>query len=63
MTLQALGAQGEVQWLLDGRLQGSSEGTQPMTITLNHAGARRITALARNGAFAAIDVRVIDSRP
>jgi penicillin-binding protein 1C len=52
VTLQALGATGEVQWLLDGRLQGSSAGSASMQLALPQAGDHQITALTRDGAFA-----------
>ena len=58
VTLQALGATGEVQWLLDGRLQGSSEGGASMHVNLLQAGDHRITALAQDGAFAQLLVHV-----
>ena len=58
VTLQALGANGEVQWLLDGRLQGNSQGAMTMRIALPQSGGHTITALAQNGAFARITVTV-----
>lgn len=58
VTLQALGATGEVQWLLDGRLQGSSVGTAKMQLNLLQQGDHRITALTRDGAFAQLVVVV-----
>lgn len=58
VTLRALGANGEVQWLLDGRLQGSSVGNATMQIALPQAGDHRITALTRDGAFAQLTVYV-----
>ena len=61
VSLRALGARGDVQWLLDGRLQGSSEGADPVTLTLTQSGDCRITALARDGAFATLSVRVAGS--
>lgn len=61
VTLQALGATGEVQWLLDGRLQGSSLGHATMQIALPQAGDHQITALTRNGAFAQLAVHVDNS--
>ncbi|MGB3268705.1 MAG: penicillin-binding protein 1C, partial [Rhodanobacter sp.] len=60
VTLRALGAQTTVQWLLDGRLQGSSESDAAIAITLPRAGDYRITALARDGAFATLRVAVLD---
>jgi penicillin-binding protein 1C len=58
VTLQALGATGEVQWLLDGRLQGSSVGSANMELALPQAGDHQITALTRDGAFAQLVVLV-----
>ncbi|KZC17796.1 hypothetical protein RHOFW510R12_02745 [Rhodanobacter sp. FW510-R12] len=60
VTLKALGVQGEVQWLLDGRLQGSSDGAAARSLTLPQPGPHTITALARSGAFSALQVRVAD---
>lgn len=59
VTLQALGASGDVQWLLDGRLQGSSKGAGDMRVALPDTGEHTITALAQNGAFARIGVVVV----
>lgn len=58
VTLQALGTTQEVQWLLDGRLQGSSQGGAAMRLSLPEAGEHQITALTRDGAFARITVTV-----
>ncbi len=58
ITLQALGTTDEVQWLLDGRLQGSSVGSAGMLIALPQPGEHQITALSRNGAYAHIAVTV-----
>jgi penicillin-binding protein 1C len=49
-----------VQWLLNGRLQGSSEADATIAISLPQAGDYRITALARDGAFATIALRVVE---
>lgn len=58
ITLQALGATGEVQWLLDGRLQGSSIGNANMRLALPESGDHQITALTHDGAFARLAVSV-----
>ena len=58
VTLQALGAIGEVQWLLDGRLQGSSVGSANMQLALPQGGDHQITALTRDGAFAQLVLSV-----
>jgi penicillin-binding protein 1C len=59
VSVNALGAHGEVQWLLNGRLQGSSTGDEMMKITLPQGGDYRITALARDGAFATLNLHVL----
>ena len=58
VSLNAMGTQGPVQWLLNGRLQGSSVGAMPILLTLPQAGDYRITALAADGAFATLALRV-----
>ncbi|MEO5812073.1 MAG: penicillin-binding protein 1C [Rhodanobacter sp.] len=58
VTLNALGAHGEVQWLLNGRLQGSTTAAAPILLTLPQTGAYRVTALAADGAFATISLHV-----
>ncbi|HEY8585148.1 MAG TPA: penicillin-binding protein 1C [Rhodanobacter sp.] len=60
VTVRALGTHHAVQWLLNGRLQGSSEGDAATAITLPRGGDYRITALARDGAFATIQLRVLE---
>ena len=59
VTLHALGTQTTVQWLLDGRLQGSSDADAAIAIRLPQAGDYRITALARDGALATLALRVM----
>jgi len=60
VTLRALGAEGEVQWLLDGRLQGSSVGAAVQSLVLHRPGPHTVTALTRDGAFSAVRFRVAD---
>jgi penicillin-binding protein 1C len=60
ITLRALGAQGSVQWLLDGRLQGTSEDAATLSLTLPQGGHHTITALARSGAFSSLQLDVAD---
>jgi penicillin-binding protein 1C len=63
VTLHALGTQSTVQWLLNGRLQGSSDADAAIAISLPQAGDYRITALARDGAFATLALRVVGPSP
>ncbi len=58
VSLQALGPKGTVQWLLNGRLLGSSEGSAPIAIALDQVGVNRLTALTHDGAFATLAVTV-----
>ncbi|WP_449427101.1 penicillin-binding protein 1C [Rhodanobacter umsongensis] len=60
VTLRALGAQGTVQWLLDGRLQGTSEDAEPLSLALQQPGRHTVTALARSGAFSSLQLDVAD---
>jgi penicillin-binding protein 1C len=58
VSLQALGPKGTVQWLLNGRLQGSSLGAASITMTLTQTGDNHLTALTRDGAFATMTVHL-----
>lgn len=58
VTVQAIGASGAVQWLLDGRLQGESHGSDRLALQLDRPGEHAITALAADGAFDSLRVRV-----
>ncbi|HZX69464.1 MAG TPA: penicillin-binding protein 1C [Rhodanobacter sp.] len=58
VSLNAIGTQAPVQWLLNGRLQGSSVGATSILLTLPQAGDYRITALAADGAFATLALHV-----
>ncbi len=60
VTLRALGGEGDVQWLLDGRLQGSSVGAAAQTLVLRRPGPHTVTALTRDGAFSAVRFHVAD---
>ncbi|HEX6614073.1 MAG TPA: penicillin-binding protein 1C, partial [Rhodanobacteraceae bacterium] len=59
ITLHALGAQGPVQWLLDGRLQAHSESGHPVTLTLDRPGRHAITALADDGGWGSVGFSVL----
>ncbi len=61
ITLRALGAVEKVQWLLDGRLQGDSEGGSPIRLILAQSGQHQVTALSNRGSFARLSLTVESS--
>ncbi|WP_132999904.1 penicillin-binding protein 1C [Luteimonas arsenica] len=54
LALRAVGAEGEVQWLLNGRLVGRTRGGQPLWREFPEAGRQQLTALAEGGAWASL---------
>jgi penicillin-binding protein 1C len=58
LALRALGAEGPVDWLVNGRLVGRSEGTQPLRWSFPQAGEQAIVALDRSGRYDRVVVRV-----
>jgi len=59
VELRVLGAQGEVRWLLNGRLAGRSRGDAPFRTTLDQPGPLSILALDQQGGYARIEVEVL----
>jgi penicillin-binding protein 1C len=59
LSLRALGADSRVQWLLDGRRIGESEGAGPFAHDFGEPGEHTLTALAQSGAWASLQFRVI----
>lgn len=59
LRLRALGAQGEVLWLVNGRLVGSTHANAAFEQKLPDTGTQTITALAAGGATAQVQVRVL----
>lgn len=59
VTLRALGAQTQVQWLMDGRLQASAAADAPVTLSFELPGAHRLTALTLDGAWDSVAFSVI----
>ncbi|HQW80681.1 MAG TPA: penicillin-binding protein 1C [Pseudomonadota bacterium] len=57
--LRALGAEGDVHWLLDGKLIATSPATTPIEHHFDQPGLFRILALDSRGAFDAVTVRVL----
>ncbi|KLJ02966.1 penicillin-binding protein 1C [Luteimonas sp. FCS-9] len=58
LQLRALGSEGGVQWLLDGRWIGQTRGTQWLRHEFDTAGAHTLTALADDGAWRSVAFRV-----
>ena len=54
VQVHALGTPGEVQWLLDGRLQGVTRAAGTLTVTLARPGRHALTALSPDGAWASV---------
>jgi penicillin-binding protein 1C len=59
LHLRALGASGDVQWLINGRLSGATRGSASFVHAFAQTGVQTITALAANGAYAQLQVRVL----
>lgn len=60
LSLRALGTTRRVQWLLDGRWIGETEGSGLLVRDFGEAGAHQITALADSGAWAMLSFRVLE---
>jgi penicillin-binding protein 1C len=54
VAVHAPGALGDVQWLLDGRLQGRTHAEGTLTLTLARPGRHALTALSQDGAWASV---------
>ena len=57
LSLRALGTGSRVQWLLDGRWIGETEGARPFVRDFDEAGAHTLTALADSGAWSSLQFR------
>jgi len=62
LQLRALGSDGRVQWLLDGRWIGETRGTQWLRHEFDTPGAHALTALADDGAWRRVEFRLAESR-
>jgi len=60
LSLRALGTGSQVQWLLDGRRIGESEGARPFVHEFGEPGEHTLTALAQSGAWASLRFRVLE---
>ena len=59
VRLHALGARGEVLWLVNGRLEGETRGGGAFEYAFARTGDQTITALAKSGNYAQLQVRVL----
>ncbi|MGJ4730188.1 penicillin-binding protein 1C, partial [Luteimonas sp. SDU101] len=58
VSLRALGADGPVQWLLDGRWVATTRGSA-LQYGFAGSGRHRLTALADSGAWATVEFRIL----
>jgi penicillin-binding protein 1C len=59
LSLKALGANGKVLWLVNGKLEGETSGTHAFVHAFADTGPQTITALTSGGAYSQIDIRVL----
>lgn len=59
VRLRALGANGEVAWLVNGRLQATTQDSQAWEYECNETGDQAITAMTDAGRWAQVRVRVL----
>jgi len=59
VRLRALGISGDVLWLVNGKLEGETRGTQAFEYAFAQTGTQNITALSRAGAYAQLQLRVL----
>ncbi|WP_374558270.1 penicillin-binding protein 1C [Thermomonas sp.] len=60
LSLRALGATTRVQWLLDGRWIGETEGARPFLREFTEPGRHELTALADSGAWDSLRFALLD---
>ncbi len=59
LSLRALGGQGRVQWLLDGRWLAETDGARPFVHEFTEPGIHTLTALADSGAWDRVGFQVL----
>jgi penicillin-binding protein 1C len=59
VRLRALGALGDVSWLVNGRLETTTHGTQSFEHSFTETGEQSITAMTDHGRWAQVSVRVL----
>ncbi len=59
LSLKALGASGNVLWLVNGKLEGQTSGARAFVHAFAETGPQTITALTAAGAYSQVDIRVL----
>lgn len=59
VSVRALGASGEVDWLIDGRRVATSQNDRPVQLRLEETGPQRVVAIDSLGRYAQVDLRVL----
>ncbi len=59
LSLKALGANGRVMWLVNGKLEGETSGTRAFVHAFADVGPQTITALTPAGVYSQVDIRVL----
>ncbi len=59
LSLRALGAQGTVQWLVNGRIAATLDAARPFEHDFGEAGPQAITALTPAGNYAQVEIQVL----
>ena len=59
LSLRALGAQGTVQWLVNGRIKAALDANRPFEHDFDEPGAQAITALTPSGNYAQVEFQVL----
>lgn len=59
LSLRALGAQGQVQWLVNGRIRAALDALRPFDHDFDEPGRQAITALTPSGSYAQIEINIL----
>jgi penicillin-binding protein 1C len=59
LSLRALGAQGTVQWLVNGRIKAALDAARPFEHDFDQAGPQAITAMTASGNYAQVEIQVL----
>ena len=58
VSLRALGGAGDVSWLVDGKLVARSNGAQPVELSFDRSGDRKLVAIDSRGRYASLAVTI-----